>query len=1016
MYFSNKLNFKKIRSNKIISFLLYFLIIIILISLITIPKMKRKTSTNTYKIINVLEIEPGNLFRLTDGYEYNGYKLQVTKVDMPTFISTISPITGDYDVVYIGRDNEGLAKEWNTNYTYRDYTAPFTQEWGPALSGDYGSKDPDKDYRNVTQSIWYGTMGLYDYVAVNKISYFNILRDGAKSGHVVSKINGEEKTFYEYYPENDITNKKAKQILNMINSNQLVYIDNSILNDSTLSTTKLANNFSNCNKDNFKKVSYLNNEDLINDYLNLDINKRPDVTLVNSPSGDTDEELDSNLDNRLLKFDFNLNNVNSNTKYNAKLYLDFNEDGLFEGDGSGNSENDECVYILDNLQKGTNTIKYKLFSSFVGYLNWKIEVYDTSNEFVCTNLYGSAIFKNLNNERQTIKVLQVAPNTHNNLDLSEENTIFHDNIKDLKDYDIQVTFKKISEFNTLNAENVANEYDMIILGFCDGYGNDDGTPISQNGLKIIDEFNKKNKSIMLSHDTIGTSILGSTKLTANGYNYNVSRENSNYLLSQKLKDLAGQCWYNSDPFVNNNAKPYNNFIDNKTTLGATAYSSLKLYWDYTKTEKIKKINSAQITSYPYSLSDSINIATTHCQWYQINLENDKLVPWFNLSTNNINSGDSRNFYYTYSIKNITYTGSGNAAKTDEPNGINSGYTDDEMKLFVNTIIKAIMGANKKPEVTNKIYENQDDLTNPFEIDDNGDAGTISDNNDYNFAVNIYDVDAANNEDMKLTAVVVPESVSNKEAFSYNGRFEICNDKNVLYKHNGIDTTLKIPNSYLAENANNNLKVVVKAKDGHDAVSDIKSFKLSVDTKTKVYHGVFNTDNENSNNGKWTEDLINSYIDSSVQSEKYNTIVPFASLIHVYNSNIDIELTIDKLFSMSNDGVNAAYSDDTHPLPTIYYINNNNSLTLLGTLTNDYSNVYEYHLNNTDVNNISSNGLLNNGFCNLVIKYYGKTYNKPSDNNSLYYKNTVQVFKNQKELNYGDAQIYVPFKELVGNLF
>ena len=135
--------------------------------------MKRKTSTNTYKIINVLEIEPGNLFRLTDGYEYNGYKLQVTKVDMPTFISTISPITGDYDVVYIGRDNEGLAKEWNTNYAYRDYTAPFTQEWGPALSGDYGSKDPDKDYRNVTQSIWYGTMGLYDYVAVNKISYFN---------------------------------------------------------------------------------------------------------------------------------------------------------------------------------------------------------------------------------------------------------------------------------------------------------------------------------------------------------------------------------------------------------------------------------------------------------------------------------------------------------------------------------------------------------------------------------------------------------------------------------------------------------------------------------------------------------------------------------------------------------------------------------------------------------------------------------------------------------------------------
>lgn len=1017
MYFSNKHDFEKIRSNKIISFLLCFLIIIMLVSLITIPKIIKKKSNSTYKIIKVLEIEPGKLSRLNNGYVQNGYKLEVTAVDMPTFISTISTITGDYDVVYIGRYNTNLKQEWNTDYIYRDYTAPFSQEWGPSLKGNYGDTDPDKDknkYRDVTQSVWYGSLGLYEKQDFDKLRY------AAKSGHITSTINGQTKTFSEYYPENDITNRKAKQILNMINSNQLVYIDTSILTDSSLSTTKLVKNFSSCNKDNFKKVNSLSSSQLISDYSTLESKyKRPDVTLVNSPIGDTKEEessitnksdlLKNRLNNRSLKFTFTLNN-NSKTEYKAKLYLDYNEDGIFEGDGSGNSENDECVGYLDNVSTGTNIITYKLSSSFVGYLNWKIEICNTSNEYVCSNLYGSAVFKSLTGEKQVIKVLQLSPTCGSNIDLSATNNLFYKYKKDLDDYDIQVTPVNMSEFNAMDADTVLKDYNMIIVGFIDGFGNGDNITISDNGLKILKEFNDHNKSIMLSHDTIGLSILGSSNITGNNKNYQMSRTNSNYKLAQEFKDAAGQCWYSSNPFADNsNDSSHSSFINNKSTLGATAYSSLKLYFDYAQTTSIKKINSSQITSYPYKLcesTDSLNVAKTHCQWYQINLENENLVPWFNLSTSTINSGDSRNFYYIYSLKNITYTSSGNTGD----------YTDDEMKLFVNTIIKSIMGANKKPEVTNKIYEDQSNLIDPVEIDDNGDAGTITEDNNYNFAVNIYDMDAANNEDMKLNAVIVPSSVDNDSAFSYADKFELCRDKDVLYKHNGIDTNLTIPNSYLAQNIGNKLKIVVQAKDGTGECSDIKSFNLTVDTKTKVYHGVFNSDNEKNNNGKWSEDLIDSYINSASQLENYYTVVPFASLIHVYNANINIKLTIDPLFSIQGDGVNAAYSNEEFLPPSIYYVNNDGTLTSLATLTNTHTNIYEYSLTNSDLSKISSNGLLENGFCNLVIKYYGKTYKKPDDDNPLYYLNTVEVFKNDRDLGYGNANIYVGNKELKGNLF
>ena len=85
------------------------------------------------------------------------------------------------------------------------------------------------------------------------------------------------------------------------------------------------------------------------------------------------------------------------------------------------------------------------------------------------------------------------------------------------------------------------------------------------------------------------------------------------------------------------------------------------------------------------------------------MEDDDLVVWYTLgsdggSGNNQfyrDSGkDAANNYYIYSKGNITYSGAGHS-------GMNSDSNKDELKLFVNTTIRAAMAGNFVPKVTVK---------------------------------------------------------------------------------------------------------------------------------------------------------------------------------------------------------------------------------------------------------------------------------------------------------------------------
>ena len=96
------------------------------------------------------------------------------------------------------------------------------------------------------------------------------------------------------------------------------------------------------------------------------------------------------------------------------------------------------------------------------------------------------------------------------------------------------------------------------------------------------------------------------------------------------------------------------------------------------TTKVDKLNTGQVTQYPFRIDESISVAKTHAQYYQLDMElprdaegnaqeEDKVMVWYTLAaedgTNNYFSdtaSDAINNYYIYSKANVTYTGAGHS--------------------------------------------------------------------------------------------------------------------------------------------------------------------------------------------------------------------------------------------------------------------------------------------------------------------------------------------------------------------
>ncbi len=127
------------------------------------------------------------------------------------------------------------------------------------------------------------------------------------------------------------------------------------------------------------------------------------------------------------------------------------------------------------------------------------------------------------------------------------------------------------------------------------------------------------------------------------------------------------------------------------------------------TYDVAQVNSGQLTSYPYNINlagfggenETLRVAETHFQYYQLNMNSDDIVVWYTLADPTGDSDpyyshparDVVNDYYIYSRGNITYTGFGHSKSehTTTP--------PSEAQLLVNTIIASYRASRTEPTIT-----------------------------------------------------------------------------------------------------------------------------------------------------------------------------------------------------------------------------------------------------------------------------------------------------------------------------
>ena len=500
-----------------------------------------------------------------------------------------------------------------------------------------------------------------------------------------------------------------------------------------------------------------------------------------------------------LKYVFSIKNDSDAapavTTYDCNLYLDLN----FDGNLSDREEQSSYIQITDEsgqvissikddgdkthyeLRAGkTYTLTRKLPEAYFKIITWKLEISSNRNPYIHTSETGYAKQGRNGTQKQTIKVLQLQADADGNYwDLTTgkselKDRLFQSKIKKLNndnnfDFNIQIESVSVTKINNFQAEDDdhklkkildnGNEvlngaagsggYDMLIIGFADGFNN-----INNDCHQVEDilDFIKSGKSVLFSHDT--TSYINYDqdemykKIATTAYeideNTDIRTESGRFRkwgleLNRYLRSVVGMDRYGitSTEIINSgtgqtlsqllkqgkelNADQvdfntlmklagdvaYQNGDRNKTYAQTQAYSNeyLSINVDTKRVKKAEKINDGAITQYPYEMGDDpITLAETHGQYYQLGLEQDRdingnsdgksdVVVWYTLTDNYYSASprDVRNNYYFYSKGNVIYTGAGHKPSKRgylDDTGENGNKNEAEVNLFINAIVAA----------------------------------------------------------------------------------------------------------------------------------------------------------------------------------------------------------------------------------------------------------------------------------------------------------------------------------------
>ncbi len=439
------------------------------------------------------------------------------------------------------------------------------------------------------------------------------------------------------------------------------------------------------------------------------------------------------LSSDTLSFTFKVK-APAGTQYLVALYVDINGDGVYSTDERMNGVS---VRLAGGggtggiVEAGRTYVVTKHVSDRKGAVAWKLDLVNTDDYYgagapavekrtVHASLSGLSAIKA--SEKEPLRILQITmpadgDDRENVLMLPENGETGLDSIQQkfwtwTRDINgLELTFVRKSEEDLLtelasDADYIKDNFEMIILGFGDRYDGVKETIV----LDAINAFTAAGKAVLYTHDAssmVGhdpNDIWGKELTLAFRDRYGMDRYDVSALAGSTTSVSAGlRADYplvtTSDPDAINDLLTNSGYALAQGLTNGHVYRWTELENNLV-TEKVTRINSGAITQYPYKIPDTISVARTHPQYYQLDLENENLTVWYCLTGSgayddsrdrskiekfyNATSNDVRNNYYIYNYGNITYSGMGHVGSM----------SDDEIKLFINTFVAAYRAAAK----------------------------------------------------------------------------------------------------------------------------------------------------------------------------------------------------------------------------------------------------------------------------------------------------------------------------------
>lgn len=529
------------------------------------------------------------------------------------------------------------------------------------------------------------------------------------------------------------------------------------------------------------------------------------------------------------------------------------------------------------------TLTRKLPESYYKIITWKLEISSNRNSYIHTSENGYAKQgRKEGAEPQTIKVLQLLPeNGGGNWDLSLESGLFQTKLKKLKedkkinfDFDIKVTTTTVNAINAytyqhefrdvLNGSGIGNGYDILIIGFADVYSN-----INNNYNQVDDilDFIKSGKSVIFSHDTTSfinynetvTDLKVYVNSNHSGYGQFYSaidrKNNWGLYLNKLLRSVVGMDRYGitlnedipgtkqkaSDLLRKGNELKDGESVSFKSLMelaGDVAYKNGTRSQSYAQTQgysnrymsnnfyiettSADKVNDGAITQYPYVIGDKIQIGTTHSQYYQLGLEQDRdingnadgksdVVVWYTLAGGKYDNSprDARNQYYFYSKGNVIYTGAGHKKVGD---------CEEEVNLFINAITAAanvtavepkasfVKGMNPNAGVeTTKYYMTDQTTWNDEQNVVNNDIDLYLNIKEYNMVSADLSQSDLDKQEMTIKFYIENENGTEQTDGPESVKLkEITDEINTIWKYGGSKDGIKVSNDKMFHTKNSSV--------------------------------------------------------------------------------------------------------------------------------------------------------------------------------------------------------------------